>query len=258
MSFTETFVKPLALSTIPLFLGSLMFVGVIENYKDESSLKVKLLEDYFKPSRELISACLKSQNELYLQYPMSSASFHLLYDEMAHLIDNPSLESNYDYGVILKSVMETYFKSNDKLKSLEKNVEDCQTKVFQSLEVLSLATGTFDKFTVLSKNRANSLNLAYKTRSDKGKLNVTDIDSTDMQTMMRSLASKEFSSAKGKQKLKQNMQNMLPIIDKYSEIMSETGIQIYKIESDFYFKVKDEASIQISNKFKGGFLTWLF
>lgn len=258
MSFTETFVKPLALSIIPLFLGSLMFVGVIENYKDDSNLKVKLLEGYFKPSRALASTCLKSQNDLYLQYPMYSSSLRLFSEEMTRLIDSPSLNYNPDYELVLKAVADTHMKSDEKLKVLEKEVEKCRVAVFQSLEVLSLATGTFNEFTESSKNRAKSLNSAYKIRSNESKASTSDIDVTDMQSLMRSVASIDFSSKKGQQEFKEKMQLMLPVIEKHSEIMSKTEIQMYKAESKFYSEVRKEASRQISNKFKDGFLTWLF
>jgi hypothetical protein len=258
MSFTETFFKPLALSTIPLFLGSLIFLGVIENYKDDSNLKVKLLEDYFKPSIALTSTCLKSQNDLYLQYPMYSSSLRLFSEEMTHLIDNPSLNSNPDYELVLNAVAETHMKSDEKLKVLEKEVEKCKIAVFQSLEVLSLATGTFNEFTESSKNRANSLNSAYKIRSNESKANTSDVDVTDMQSLMRSIASIDLSSKTGQQEFKEKMQLMLPVIEKHSEIMSKTEIQMYKAESKFYSEVRKEASRKISNNFKDGFLNWLF
>ncbi|MAD54076.1 MAG: hypothetical protein CMF18_08395 [Idiomarinaceae bacterium] len=258
MSFTETFVKPLVLSIISLFLGSLIFVGVIENYKDDSNLKVKLLEDYFKPSRELTSSCLKRQNDLYLQYPMYSSSLRLFSEEMTHLLNNPSLNSNPDYELALKAVAETHMKSGEKLKALEKEVKKCKVEVFQSLEVLSLATGTFNEFTELSKNRAESLKSIYKTRSNERKANTSGISVTELQSMMRSIFTIDFSSKKGQQELQQKMKRMLPVIEKNSEIMSKTEMQLYKAESKFYSDVRQETSKQISNKFKDGFLTWLF
>jgi hypothetical protein len=258
MSFTETFIKPLALSAIPLFLGSLIFVGVIENYKDDSSLKIKLLEDYFKPSRELVSSCLKSQNELYLQYPAYSSSLRLFSEEFTHLIDNPTLNSNPDYEIILKAVANTHFKSGERLEKLKIEVEKCKVKVFQSLEVLSIATGSFDKFTELSKDRAKSLNSVFKTRSNENKENTSEIEVVDLQSMMRSIATIDFSSMKGQLEFKQKMKEMLPIIESHSEIMSKTELQMYKIESGFYSKVREETSKRISEKFKDGFLSWLF
>lgn len=258
MSFTETFIKPLALSTIPLFLGSLVFAGVIESYKDESTLKIKILEEYFKPTREITSTCLKSQSELYLQYPIHSSSLRLFSEEMTHLIDNPSLNSNPDYELVLKSLAETHFKSAKKLQDLQEKVENCKIQAFHALEVLSLASGTFDKFTELSKSRADTLNLAYKTRGIESKENTSNANIIDAQALMRGIATTDITSIKGQKEFKKKMADMLPIIEKHSEIMSRTETQMYKSESEFYSKARAAASTQISNKFKGGFLAWLF
>ncbi|WP_313548950.1 hypothetical protein [Pseudomonas sp.] len=258
MSFTDNFIKPLALSTIPLFLGSLIFVGVIESYKDESTLKLKILEEYFKPSREISSACLKTQNELYLQYPMYSSSLRLFSEEMTHLIDNPSLNSNAEYEIILKTLAENHFESAKKLKDLQEKVEICKVQAFHSLEILSLVSGTFDEFTELSKSRAGALNSAYETRSIESKENTSNVKITDMQTLMRGIATTNLASIKGQNEFKQKMADILPFIERYSEIMSRTETQMYKSEGEFYSKARAAASTQISNKFKGGFLAWLF
>lgn len=258
MSITETFFKPLALSIIPLLLGSLIFVGVVENYKDDSVLKVKILEDYFKPSRELVTSCLKRQNELYLQYRRSSSSFRLFYEELTHLIDNPSLNSNSDYEHILKGVAETHFESANKLETLKQEVEKCKIEAFHSLELLSIVTGYFDKFTELSKNRAESLNLIYKIRSSESKANTSGIEVNDLKFLMRSIVTIDLSSKKGQSEFKQKMDYMIPIIEKHSEIMTETEIKMYEIEDSFYSRVREETSMLISGKFKSGFLKWLF
>ncbi|MDO7926718.1 hypothetical protein Q6A51_08000 [Pseudomonas sp. KFB-139] len=86
-----SYLKQFSISIVTLVLGSFVFVGVIENYKSDESIKVSQLEAYFKPAREAANACLKKQNELFLHYPEYGGSFSLLFGELNRLFENPEL-----------------------------------------------------------------------------------------------------------------------------------------------------------------------
>lgn len=258
MSEVNSFSKQLLLSIIPLCLGSFVFIGVIENYKNDSELKSKLLEDYFKPSRELVTDCHTKHNELFIKYPNPPAQLRLFSEEMVHLMDNPSLNGNRDYGLILEALAKTHHDSTKELKNLEVQVKECKVDVFRSLETLSIATGAFDEFTYFSKERSTKLNSIYKSRSEESKENTGDIEVDDLKEAMRSIATIDFESKEGREKFKSQMNSMLPVIEKHAEIMSRTEQEIFNADNEFYSKVREETSGRISNLFKEGFFGWIF
>lgn len=102
------YMKQLFATLLTLALGSFIFVGILEDYKSDDSIKVKQLEDYFKPARTLANSCLKQQNQLYLHYPQNGSSLRLLFDAMSNLMENPQLERNPNYELVLKDYYITY------------------------------------------------------------------------------------------------------------------------------------------------------
>ena len=257
MSTTESFGRKLLLIIIPLFLGSFVFIGVIENYKNDSMLKIKILEDYFKPSRQQVADCLKKQNSLFLKYPEPPAHLKLFTKEMFHLIENPSLNGNADYEVVLEALISTYQKSAKELEQLEIETEQCKTDVFRSLETLAIVTGSFDEFSRYSEQRAQQLNAASKIKSDQNKKNRGSLEVDDLQNLMRSIATANFESREGQEEFKLKMTQMLPVIESHGEIMSSFEKRVFDIENDFYSNVRTETSTKISELFEEGFFGWI-
>jgi len=258
MSEVNTFGKQLLLNIIPLFLGSFVFIGVIENYKNDSELKIKLLEDYFKPSRELVADCHSKHNDLFLKYPSPPAQLRLFSEEMVHLMNNPSLKGNRDYDLILEALAKTYQESTKELKDLEILVKECRVDVFRSLETLSIAAGAFEEFAELSKEHSRKLNSIYKSRSKESKENTGGVGIDDLKGIMRSIATINFESKEGQEKFKLQMNSMLPVIEKHAEIMSRTEQEIFDADNEFYSKVRIETSARISDLFKEDFFGWIF
>lgn len=242
---------------VPLVLGSLIFVGIIENYKSDSDLKIKILEDYFIPTRELVSSCLKSQNELFLLYPSYSASLRLFYEEVTHLYDNKNLNSNPNYEIVLKSVADSHFATANDLNEVKKEVELCKVKAIESLEILSIATGTYNEFIKSSKTRAISLNSLEEKVNSQRRDNTSEITVDDVKSLMRGIGTIDFNSEKGQNELKEEMEKVLPIIEKNTEIMSHAEKSKYDIESLYYSEIMRATSTHISEKFESRFMGWL-
>jgi len=252
-----SFLKKLSLSLITLVLGSFIFVGILENYKSDESIKVKQLEDYYNPSREAVNACLKRQNELYLHYPNYGGSFRLLFDELKSLMKKPALKSSHQYGLLL----EAYGKNLREVQSIQKElpikVEECRSDVFLKLENLAIVTGSFDYFSLEAKKRAEHLNAIDKVFREKLKENNGEFKPEDLVLLMRKFGEIDHSSEEEWKKLILEFDVMLPMLENYSMILTEIEIEKYKVESNFFNSVRVEAAKHLNSRFEQGFFSWL-
>ena len=258
MSDSESFGKKLLLSIIPLFLGSFIFIGVIENYKKDSNLKIQILEKYYKPSRQLVADCQKKNNDLFLAYRKPPRHLRLFSEEMIHLLNNPSLNANRNYGQLLEALAKTYQDSTNELKKMEKEVETCKVEVFRSLETLSIATGCFEEFSEFSAQRSKKLNEIYGLRSDRSKKNTQEANMIDPKDLLRDIATVKIKSKEDGEKFKAIVNKMLPVIERHGEIMSQTEESVFKVEGEFYSKIRNETSEKLNELFKEGFFGWIF
>ena len=172
--------------------------------------------------------------------------------------DNPALHGNPDHEIMLEALIKTYQDSAKEVKQLEVDVEACKTEVFRSLETLSIATGSFEFFSQLSEERANSLNAIYDSRSKQQKSNTHPINESDLKELMRSIVTTNIDTEQGQEEFKARMNQMLPVLEEYGRIMSETEKDIFDIEHEFYTNVRNETSERISELFEEGFFGWFF
>jgi hypothetical protein len=252
------FVKQLAISLITIFLGSFVFAGVLENYKSDESIKIQLLEEYFKPARARANACLKKQNELFLHYPQIGGSLKVMFGELKNLIDHPELNKSKDYGIILTGLANHQQEVSGVSKKLPSEVENCRQDVFLDLEALSIATGTFNYFSEESSKRADKLNKIDQRLRVQLKENNSGFDADQLISLMRSFGEYNFSSEDDMRKMVGRFSTVLPMIEGYSIAMSEAEQEKYRVEAEFFSSIRTKAATQIDNRVKEGFFGWLF
>lgn len=241
----------------PILLGSLIFAGVIEHYKNDSTLKTKILDEHFKSAREISEDCLKKQNSLFLSYREEPAQLTLLARELLNLIDHPELNREPNYGILPEALLKSYKDATTSRKELESQVKQCRGNAFRALEVLSISTGTFDEFSKDADIRATSANRIYQTRSEEIKKLKNNVENIDLQEMMRELAISDLDSREVQNSWKARIEQTLPIIEKSGEIYGHTEEQLYECESEFYASGRKRAAQSLSRLFKEGFLGWL-
>jgi hypothetical protein len=252
-----SFIKQLSLSVITLALGSFIFVGVLENYKSDESIKFKQLEEYFKPAREAANLCLKKQNELFLHYPNYGGTLKLMFGELSHLIDNPELDGNYQYGLLLEGYTKNMLDAQKKQKELPPIVDACRQEVFLKLESLSIATGTFEYFSELAKRRSARLNVIDQQFRDKLKKSNKGMDEDELIDMMRQFGTMNPHSKDEMKALILDFGSKLPMIEAYSIYLAETEQDKYNVESEFFGEIRDKSADNINSRFKQGFFSWL-
>ena len=241
-----------------LVLGSFIFVGVLEDYKSDDSIKVEQLESYFMPARVMANSCLKQQNELFLHYPQNGTSLHLFFDAMTHLMKNPKLEKNYNYELVLKGLLHN-LQSVQKIQAeLPQAVEMCREEVFLSLEALSIATGSFEYFSIQADKRIERLNDLDKKYRKKLEQSNGDFDSKEIVKMLYQIGSLQPGSDKDTKKLLLEFNQKLPIIERASLIYAEREQEKYQIETEFFSEIRKKSASKINSRFKQGFFSWLF
>ncbi|MEX0291418.1 MAG: hypothetical protein AB3N14_20105 [Flavobacteriaceae bacterium] len=254
----ESYWKQIILNILPVCLGSFIFLGLIENYKNESSLKVKILEMYYQPSREIVASCQKSHNQLYLKYPVPSNQLKLTFDELIKMSEEPKSYQSKSHEILLHALTKAFETSQKEVELLEDEVKKCRTKVFRALESLAIATGSFDKFNKLAKQASIDINNVYKERTRMAKENARKITPKDLIRMLRNVTEIDFESLEGRKELKSKIQYISPFLAKHSEIMSKTEEEIYLIDLNFNQQIRLLTSSELSEQFEVGFLGWLF
>lgn len=253
-----SYLKQLSLSLITLVLGSFIFVGVLENYRGDESIKSSQLENYFKPAREAGNICLKKQNDLFLHYPQYGGAFLLLFSELNHLVDNPRLDSSVEYGMVLEGYAKYLSGVLEAQNYLPSEVEECREAVFLKLEALSIVTGIYDRFVEASSKRADSLNAVDKNLRYTLKENVKGLDGDELLRMLRRFGEVDMRSEEGLKELVLSFGDKLTIIQEYSVAMAKAEQEKYDIEAEFFSVIRSESASRINSSFKQGFFSWLF
>ena len=252
-----SFIKQLILSVVTLVLGSFIFVGILENYKSDESIKIKQLEAYFKPAREAANSCLKKQNDLFLHYPNYGGSFKLMFDELNNFFNNPDLSRNHQYSLVLEGLAQGMFDAIKKQNQLPSSVDKCRDEVFLKLESLAIATGTFEYFSRKAKIRSDKLNQIDRQFREKLKDITQGIDAKKLIGMMRQFGTLNPGSDNEMKKLIMDFEDKIPVIEAYSMQLAETEQKKYFVEFEFFGKIREKSAERINSRFKQGFFSWL-
>lgn len=243
----------------PIFFGSFVFVGVIENYKDDSVFKSRLLENYFKPARTSSDDCMRAQGEFVEKYPLYAASLVLMFEELQHLADNPKLQNAYDYELLLRATVENHNEANADLDRLNIEVKKCRIDVQRKLEDLALVTGSFDEYSENLSVRVSKIEAAEKNRTERVDQLLSEYKAEfDYRDKVRGfLASPPSTNDEWKTAIEQ-FSSLLPIVEGSAKISMETEALISNAEIDFYEKSRRSSSNKINSMFEQGFISWLF
>lgn len=254
---TWPFLKQLTITIITLVFGSFVFVGIIENYKSDESIKIKQLESYFKPAREAAHSCLKTQNDLYIHYPSYGGAFELFFAALENMRKKPELERSHQYGLYLEAYVKNLEQVKKTQEELPVQVRKCRAEVYLKLEALAIATGTFEFFMAESRKRDKLLNQIDKEFRTKLKENNKSMTAEDLLKMLNKFGELNMNSKNEIKKMISEFSEMLPVIKAYSLALAETEKKKYKVEAEFFSKIRIKSAEHINNRFKQGFFSWL-
>lgn len=243
---------------LPVFFGSFLFAGVLENYRNDSRLEGTIIEKNFTPMRELQVSCHKSHNDLYLQYGNLSGAYQLMFNELEHISSTPESELGRDYEVLLKSIFQTYSDTNIKASELKQTVSSCRLELFRKYEGLALMTGTYDKFSNMVDDKVATTNQVYAERFDLSKTATEDIEINEMMPMMRTLLATQLESDAEKERFMAKFRKIASAVIEHNQIMMKTEQEIFQIQKNFDSELRSLFAKKISDMYDEGFLGWMF
>jgi len=243
---------------LPVFFGSFLFAGVLENYRNDSRLEGTIIEKNFTPMRELQGACHTSHNDLYLQYGNLSGSYQLMFNELEHIFSTPESELGRDYEVLLKSIFQTHSETNTKTSELKETVANCRLELFRKYESLALMTGAYNKFSNMVDEKVASINKVYDERSELSKAATEDVEVNDMMLMMRTLLATQLESEAERERFMKKFRKIASAVIEHNQIMMKTEQQIFQSQKKFDSELRSLFAAKISDMYDEGFLGWMF
>jgi hypothetical protein len=254
----QSFFSQLLISMISISLGSFLFAGVLESYKKDQGLQAEFIKDYFRPMMELQSSCSSSHNELFLKYGELSGSYQLMSNEIVHMTATPDTKLGQYYEALPMSIIKANAELKKGVGDLEVTVKKCKANLFLKYEELALVTGSYPEFRNLAKKYTNAINAIYSERQKKAKENTKNTDPNQLIPLMRKFISMDLSTNANKSMLTSEMERISKITTQHSLIMAEYEELIFKEDNDFFLSLHDLYAVKISEKYSGGFISWVF
>ncbi|KHS89439.1 hypothetical protein PSR30_12425 [Pectobacterium carotovorum subsp. carotovorum] len=254
----QSFSSQLLISIISIFLGSFLFAGVLESYKKDQGLQDELIKNYYRPMRELQSSCSSSHNDLFLKYGELSGSYQIMYNEIVHMSVTPDYKLGRDYESIPISIIKANNELEKRIEDLEATIKKCKSDLFLKYEELALVTGSYPKFMRLAKKYTSEINFIYSERQKETKRNTKNIDPNQLMPLIRKFISIDLSDDKNRSMLISEMKEIFKLTTQHSLIMAEYEQSIFEKDNEFFQGLHDLYAMEISEKYSGGFINWVF
>ena len=252
---STSFVQQITLTIITLLLGSLIFVGIIENYKSDESIKLTQLEKYFIKTRKEALECRVKHNKLIKHYASYGDNIALMFNELKHVMDNPELMNNPKQNIVMKSYADTLLNMNREQNKLPQKIVDCRNDLYLNLESLAIITGSYEYFSEQSLRRDSELEFIHNDLKEKLS---TKFGSSFMQELHQML--RKFISISTEEEMKALIlenEDKVKLMQEFSEINSNSELEKFKAQDKFYANIRNRSAEKLSDKFSYGFLSWL-
>jgi len=253
------YLKKITLAFITIFLGSFIFVGVLENYKSSETIKTKQLESYYLPARESITKCLSLHNELYLHYPNNWTSLETTYQQFKRIASKGNMNISTIEKAILHSFLYNLFDVIKVQGELSEKVENCRLNVVMKLEILSIITGSFEYYSKEVSERNSLLNELDKQYRKDYKILTSRFGVVDVQEIVDSLFEMDsIKSADEMLLMLEEFKEIIPFVRESSLLTASVEQKKYEIDSDFYDSIRLKTATEINDRFRNSFIAWVF
>jgi hypothetical protein len=157
--------RELALAIVPLFFGVFLFAALLETYKDDMSSRKDLVLDFYRPMREAQTECRATEQRLMVAYGAQSGTYKLMLDEFDHMVSADSATLTRDYEVLPRSILESNNQIIAQVGDLKTKLDTCIRALYRKYEEVALATGTYDRFIDIARQRDADLRTPYAQRA---------------------------------------------------------------------------------------------
>jgi hypothetical protein len=256
--YKSLIVKTIITAILPLFFGSLLFSGLIESYKNDMSTRKEILNDYYRPMRDVRNDCHNKHNDLFLQYGVVAGNLKFFANETKRISEMELDKITYEQTIFYVSIVKTMKSEIEKLNTLKKNVLDCTSVLNRIYTELSVVTGSYDEFVTTLSHRTSLINELHNKRASFVKGFNGDSNEEKYVKMIQDIISLDFSNEKLViEKMKEIPGVILPLVPLYI-FFGENEKGVFNAEYEMFVRLNNVYLQEMNSRFKRGFFARLF
>lgn len=244
--------KQLATTLITMFFGSFLIVGILESYKNDTQLKDKIVETYFKPTTTSLNNCISLHNENINDYNNYIGSNYIVFNNMDKIIQNPSLLKKIDYTLWVTSMNKVNNENFQKYKKSLSTLKKCYENNLVNFEQLTIVTGTYNKFIKLAKEKNLEIQKLEKIYQEKEKKFNNNFDINKLLSKIDEFAKNDFQVT---DELKYLIKDKKMLFELNHENLNKKK-KILQIKRDLYITTKIESAKKINSMYNTSFIQW--
>ncbi|MFW6853613.1 hypothetical protein [Burkholderia gladioli] len=255
---SPSLMRELILAIVPLFFGGFLFAALLETYKDDMSSRKDLVLDFYRPMREAQTDCRAIEQQLMAAYGTQSGNYKLMLDEFDHIVSADPATLTPAYSVLSRSILESNDKIVVQVSELKAKLDTCLPVLYRKDEEVALATGTYDRFIAIARQRDADLRAPYAKRAALLDDAATKFKPESMMDTLRQFLTLDTDRPDGKAAMKVKLHAMgEPVVDLYMQL-AQSEQAILKVEQDTDAQLIGLFAKQVNQRYKRGLLSVLW
>lgn len=238
---------------LTIFIGSFLFTGILENYKNDAEVRSLLVEKYYIPARNSMTQCLSKHSEYINAYSDYMGTQELMYQELNRMKEDSKLVNNFDHVLWMKSLLEKHSENNKKFIKLQNEVDPCYTDALTKLELLSIVTGSYENYHESLTTESNKFNNKQKELSSKYTNMMGDFQLQDIVKIFNKFIESNFKSQEAMNELLKTQD----ILNKSKSLWFEREQEKFKLYEKIFFDTDNQTALKINNMYKINFIDWI-
>lgn len=238
---------------LTIFIGSFLFTGVLENYKNEVEVKSLLVEKYYIPARNSMTQCLSKHNEYINAYSDYLGTQELMYQELNKINGDSNVINNFDYALWIKALLEKHSENNKKYIKLQNEVEPCYIDALAKLELLNIVTGLYENYYESLNIESNKFNNKQKELNTKYTNIIGDLKIQDIVKIFNKFIESNFKSKEAMNELLKTKD----ILDNSKSLWFEREQEKFKFYEKIFLDTNNQTALKINNMYKINFIDWI-
>lgn len=250
--------RELALAIVPLFFGVFLFAALLETYKDDMSSRKDLVLDFYRPMREAQTDCRATEQQLMVAYGTQSGTYKLMLGEFDHMVSADPATLTRDYDVLPRSILESNNKITAHVSDLKAKLDTCLPALYRKYEEVALATGTYDRFIDIARQRDADLRTPYAKRAALLDEAATKFKPESMMDTLRQSLTLDSETPDGRAAMKVKLHALgEPVVDLYMQL-ARSEQAILKVEQDTDVQLIGLFAKQVNRRYKRGLFSVLW
>lgn len=238
---------------LTIFIGSFLFTGILENYKNDAEVRSLLVENYYIPARNSMTQCLSKHSDYINAYSDYLGTQELMYQELKRMKEDSKLVNNFDYALWMKTLLEKHSENNKKYIKLQNEVEPCYIDALTKLELLSIVTGLYENYHESLSIESNKFNDKQKELSTKYTNIIGDFKTQDIVKIFNKFIESNFKSHEAMNELLKT-QDML---NNSKPLWFEREQEKFKFYEKIFLNSNNQTALKINNMYKVNFVDWI-